>query len=117
MTKSAFNTNENPERAEIVTLLEDKELTAAQVGAVFGWTRERAYNVLLKMHEAKMIGKATKSKQAYWGKYKAPPKPIHRESPVHNGTMRGTLNTGYMTTVTRPGSMDAYSIPSRGIRA
>lgn len=117
MNKSEYITNESPERKEIVVLLADKELTAAQVGAVFGWTREKAYNVLLKMHESKMIGKLHKSKQTYWGKYKAPPKPIKRERPVYNGTMRAKLSLGYMSTPTRDGSMDAFGLPSGGIKA
>ena len=117
MTNSEYITNESPRRAEIVKILDGKEMTAAQVGAVLGWTRDRTYAVLSKMHTAKLVGKLHKSKQTYWCKYKAPPKPIKRETPVLTGTMRGKLSLGYMTTVTRPGSMDAYAIASKGISA
>lgn len=97
-----------------MALVEDKQMTAAQIGEALGITRESAYNVLLKMAEVNQVKKFTRSNQAFWGKYELPPKVV-REPRVHAGTMTERLSLAYMDTPTRPGAMDAYSIKSRGV--
>lgn len=97
-----------------MAMLEKKQMTAAQIGEVFGISRDAAYCVLLKMEAAHQVRKIPKDGHAFWGKYDVPKK-IEREPRVHAGTMTEPLSLAYMNTPTRPGAMDAYSIKSRGV--
>lgn len=106
----------SPRRKKIMALVEEKQMTAAQIGEALGITRESAYNVLLKMAEVNQVKKFTRSNQAFWGKYEPPPK-VEREPRVHAGTMTERLSLAYMNNVHRPGAMDAFAIESRGIKA
>lgn len=106
----------SPRRKKIMALVEDKQMTAAQIGEALGISRESAYNALLKMAEVNQVKKFTRSNQAFWGKYEIHPK-VPREPRVHAGTMREPLSLAYLNNVTRPGAMDAFAIESRGIKA
>ena len=99
-----------------MALVEDKQMTAAQIGEALGISREAAYNVLLKMAVVNQVKKFTRSNQAFWGKYEIPPK-VEREPRVHAGTVKERLSLAYMDNVYRPGAMDAFAIESRGIKA
>ena len=105
-----------PHRAQIIKMVEKKQMTAAQIAEQLGWARERTYRHLIKMDAAKLIRKVTRSNQAFFGKY-IPPAIVVREPRVHAGTMTEKLSLSYMNAVVRPGSMDAYALPSRGIQA
>ena len=105
----------SPRRQKIMALVENKQMTAAQIGEAFGISRDAAYGVLLKMEAANQVKKYTRSNQAFWGKYE-PPQKVEREPRVHAGTMTEPLSLAYMHTPTRPGAMDAYSIKSRGMK-
>lgn len=106
----------SPRRKKIMALVDDKTMTAAQIGEALGISRESAYNVLLKMAEVNQVKKFTRSNQAFWGKYN-PPQKIEREPRVHAGTVKERLSLAYMNNVYRPGAMDAFAIESRGIKA
>ena len=106
----------SPRRKLIMQKVAGKVMTAAQIGALIGTTRDAAYNILCKMAEANQVSKLNRSNQVFWGPYVAPKK-IVREAKFFNGTVTERLSIGYMATPARAGSMDAYAIPSRGIDA
>lgn len=116
MNTNQYITNVSPERDAVVAMLKKKAMTTAQVAAEFGWSRERAYNILKQLHHAGLVGRTKSKLDVLWGKYKKPPEPQKREIPVHNGTMKGRLSLSYMASPYRAGSMDAFELPS-GARA
>lgn len=61
----------SPRRKKIMALVEDKQMTAAQIGEALGISRESAYNVLLKMAEVNQVKKFTRSNQAFGGNTKS----------------------------------------------
>jgi len=117
MNKSEFIRNASPEREKIISMLAKKDMSAAKVGEVFGWTREKAYNALNKMERAGLIAKKSIDGHAMWCKRPPKPKPVVRETPVLTGTMKGALSLSYMNNVHRPGAMDAFAIKSKGLLA
>lgn len=117
MKKNEYITNESPQRNEVVAALKTAKLTTAEVAAMFGWRRERAYNILNNLQRHGLISRAGTHKRVVWGRYKADPakqKPEIRETPCLNGTMREKLTMSYMTQPARAGATDASHIRSLG---
>jgi hypothetical protein len=112
MSKDQFITNVSPERGAIIEMLKYKGMRTAEIANHFGWSRERAYNILNQMNRSELIGRSMDGMQVIWGKYVKPPKPKKREKPCLNGTMKAKLNLSYMESPYRAGSMDAYKIAS-----
>lgn len=105
----------SPRRNQIMAMLEKKQMTAAQIGEAIGLSRDSAYAFLTKMAASNQVCRVTRSNQAFWTKY-VPPKKINREHPIMTGTTKGKLDLSFMQSPYRAGSMDAYSIPSKGIK-
>jgi len=112
MKQNQYITNVSPERGNIIEMLNINGMRTAEIASHFGWSRERAYNILNQMSRSELIGRSMDGMQVIWGKYVKPPKPKKREKPCLNGTMKAKLNLGYMESPYRAGSMDAYKIAS-----
>lgn len=116
MKNSEFITARSPVRGKIVALIKKKDMTTAEIAAATGLKRERIYNVLRVMSEDGLINRDLIDRAVVWCKYKKPAlKPV-RELPHLTGTVRGRLDLSYMRTPVRAGSMDAYKLPSLGLR-
>jgi hypothetical protein len=112
MTTNEYITNVSPMRDQVIAALKKKKMTTAEVGAMFGWSRERAYNILNNLQRHMLIGKEGDKKAILWGAYKAGAQKPAREMPVYNGTMREPLNPNFMPSPYRAGSMDAFQLRS-----
>jgi hypothetical protein len=115
MNKNQYVTNVSPQRDEVIACLQKEKMTTSEVAQKFGWSRERAYNILNNLNRHMLIGKEGKTNTMIWGPFtKQPDKPL-REMPVNNGTMREPLNIGFMASPYRDGSMDAFQLRSGGV--
>jgi hypothetical protein len=105
-----------PRREAILKAIQSKAMTAAQIGEAVGLTRDGAYKILNAMAEQKIVKRLHRSNQAFWKPYR-PPVVAVRPERFDTGTTKDPLSLAYMQTPTRPGSMDAYALPSKGLGA
>jgi hypothetical protein len=116
---SQYTTNELPERQAIIDLVLKKPIQTRDVAIAMGegWDKQRAYNVLKRLRDtngliaSKLIGNKT-----FWCKPEPRKAQKKRELPVNNGTTKGRLKLD-LSNPYRAGSMDAYSIASKGTGA
>lgn len=103
----------SPYRAQILKLLDKSNMSATQVAEKIGSTRERTYNVLIKMARSGAVSMEKHGTATIWTKYKDPPPKPSSPARVTNSSSKAPLTDLGFTYPSRPGSMDAYAIRSK----